>query len=201
MPYKKLVLAELQQPTVEETQPSTLQFEENSSEPEPKVEPAEIVTVTPPPDIRSPVVVAAKTGDPPTGWRQLLLSGDPISVTEVTNVWQDPTNVFSGLVTAQYNSQIVAPTSAQSLQVFLLDLWNVGTNTAVVALSWGPATSAAAFRFRKNLAPNTGFALNLINTVWRGPTNTGLYIYAFNPISTSDTYPNLTYTILGQYSP
>jgi hypothetical protein len=114
----------------------------------------------------------------------------------------DTNQVFAGQIGAGsgLNSQIVAPTAGQSLEATLIDIWNIYGAVETVALRFG---STGQFRFIKKLNPNTGFAVNLINSTWRGPTNTGLYIYTWEtmggPLSASGGF--VTYTVMGQYLP
>jgi len=198
--FKKLVLPELQ---ITVPEPSAVKEEitppSETVEPlQPTVEPAEIVKVTPPPDIDSPVVVAAKTGDPPTGWRQLLLSGDPISVTDITKVFADNTNVWSGDTGpgSSFNVQIGPPSSGLTFQADLIHIWNVYGATETVGLRFGPT---GALRFIQRLAPNTGMVVNLVKSVWRGSAaNTGLYIYTWEAMGGPGNPAYVTYTVLGE---
>jgi hypothetical protein len=116
-------------------------------------------------------------------------------VTDTNQVFAGQIGVGSGL-----NSQIVAPQTALSLEATLIDIWNIYGAAETVALRFGVA---GQFRFIKKLNPNTGFVVNLINSSWRGPTNTGLYIYTWEtmggPLSPSGGF--VTYTVMGQYLP
>ena len=123
----------------------------------------------------------------------------PVNVYD-TQVINDTNQVFAGMIGAGsgLNSQIVAPLAGNSLSTTLIDVWNIYGAAETVALRFG---SSGQFRFIKTLNPNTGFVVNLINSTWRGPTNTGLYIYTWEtmggPLSASGGF--VTYTVMGQY--
>jgi len=125
----------------------------------------------------------------------------PVNVYD-TQVITDTTQVFAGQIGAVSgaNSQIVAASAGLSLEATLIDIWNIYGAAETVALRFG---TAGQFRFIKKLNPNTGFAVNLINSTWRGPANTGLYIYTWEvmggPLSPSGGF--VTYTVMGQYLP
>jgi hypothetical protein len=165
---------------------------------EPKVEPAEIVKLTSA-DPSKPEVIAAKVagGDPAgAGWKQFLLSGDPISVTDITKVFPDNTNVFSGQTGPGQcvNWPIVPPAAGLAFQADLIEIWNVYGAPETVGLHFGPT---GTLRFYKRLAPNTGFVVNLVKSVWRGPAyNTGLYLYTQELMGGNS--PFVTYTVLGE---
>jgi hypothetical protein len=119
-----------------------------------------------------------------------------------TQVVTDANQVFAGQIGAgtALNSQIVAPSAGLSLSTTLIDIWNIYGAAETVALRFG---SAGQLRFIKKLNPNTGFVVNLINSTWRGPTNTGLYVYTWEtmggPLPNSGGF--VTYTVMGQYLP
>ena len=125
----------------------------------------------------------------------------PVNIYD-TQVITDTTQVFAGQIGAVSgaNSQIVAASPGLSLEATLIDIWSIYGAAETVALRFG---TAGQFRFIKKLNPNTGFAVNLINSTWRGPTNTGLYIYTWEvmggPLSPSGGF--VTYTVMGQYLP
>jgi hypothetical protein len=126
----------------------------------------------------------------------------PVNVYD-TQVISDANQTFAGQIGAGsgLNSQIVAAGgSGLSLSATLIDIWNIYGAAETVALRFG---SAGQFRFIKKLNPNTGFVVNLINSAWRGPTNTGLYVYTWEtmggPLSPSGGF--VTYTVMGQYLP
>ena len=125
----------------------------------------------------------------------------PVNIYD-TQVINDANQVFSGLIGAGsgLNSQIVAPVAGQSLSATLIDVWNVYGAAETVALRFGVS---GQLRFIKTLNPNTGFVVNLINSTWRGPTNTGLYIYTWETMGGSFPAAGgfVTYTVMGQYLP
>jgi hypothetical protein len=119
-----------------------------------------------------------------------------------TQLFSDANQVFSGQIGAGagQNLQIVPPQAGLSFQASLIDLWNIYGVAESVALRYGVAGN---LRFIKKLNPDTGFVINLINSTWRGPTNTGLFVYAWEamggPLSASGGF--VTYTVMGQYLP
>jgi hypothetical protein len=125
----------------------------------------------------------------------------PVNVYD-TQVFSDSNQVFSGLIGAgtNQNLQIVPPQANLSFSASLIDIWNVYSVAETVALRFG---STGLFRFLKNLNPSTGFMANLVNSTWRGPTNTGLNIYTFEtmggPFPAAGGF--VTYTVMGQYLP
>jgi hypothetical protein len=201
MVWKKFTLPELEKTS--KTEEQTLPSEPYA----PIIEPASIVKVTSKEE-DTPIIFLAdaqkpqaspppsKSSDPSgyagAGWRQFLLSGDPISVTQVTNTFQEPSATYSGQTVYQYTYQVAAAASGLSFQVSLMDVWNLGATAETVAFRFGPT---GVLRFIRRLNPNAGTVVNLINSIWRGPTNTAFNIYTFEPS------PFVTYTILGNYQP
>jgi hypothetical protein len=201
MVWKKFSLPELEKT-------SGIEKKTLPSEPlAPIIEPAQIVKVTSQ-ELETPTLFMAdvtkpqassstsKPSDPAAspgaGWRQFLLSGDPISVTQVTQTFQEPSGTYSGQSVYQYTYTIAPSAPGLSFQVSLIDIWNLGSTAETVALRFGPT---GPFRFMKRLNPNAGFIVNLINSIWRGPTNTAFNIYTF------ESSPFVTYTIFGNYQP
>lgn len=189
MPFKKLVLPKLlEKPEVQAVKPL-----------EPRVESAEILKVTPAEEEKQPIIIANLSKEPekkpekdPSKWSRILLDGDPISVMDITKVFPE-SNVFSGGITSQYISPLVAAASDLSFQASLIDIWNVYSVNETVALCFG----TGPLRFQKNLAPNTGYLINLVKSIWRGPTNTPLNIYTFEPMGGLGA-PYVTYTVFGE---
>jgi hypothetical protein len=123
----------------------------------------------------------------PSGWRRLILEGDPISVTDIEKSFTDD-KVISGVATAQYNNTIKEASTGQSFEISLIDVWNNSDADKTVAFRFG----TGALRFQKKIAPKTGYPINLVKTKWRGPVNTAFYIYSYDPS------PNVSYTIFGE---
>jgi hypothetical protein len=125
----------------------------------------------------------------------------PVNVYD-TQVISDSNQVFAGQIPASFgaNFQMVPAQAGQSFSATLIDIWNIYGAAETVALRFG---AAGTFRFIKKLNPSTGFAVNLINSTWRGPANTALNIYTWEvmggPLSPSGGF--VTYTVMGQYLP
>ncbi len=173
MAYKKLILPELEKPKPLE----------------PKIAHPEILRVTPVEEGKQPIIIAKIRDDAPGGgWKKMLLDEDPISVTDITKKFTDPDNTYSGRATAQYDTQIVPATPGKSFEASLIDCWNNGDTDVTVAFRFGTATP----RFEKKIASKTGYIVNLVKTIWRGPANTAFNIYSYDPS------PDLRYTVFGE---
>ena len=158
---------------------------------EPRVEHPEILKITPVEEEKQPILVAQTSQDPPGGWRKILLDEDPISVTDITKKFDDATNVFSGRATAQYDTTVKAAVAGESFEASLLDCWNNAATDVTAAFRFGTGTP----RFEKTLASKTGYLVNLVKTIWRGPTNTAFNIYSYTAA------PDLRYTAFGETNP
>jgi hypothetical protein len=125
----------------------------------------------------------------------------PVSVYD-TQVINDATQVFAGQIPINFgaNFQMVPAQAGQSFSATLIDIWNIYGAAETVALRFG---ATGTLRFIKKLNPNTGFVVNLVNSTWRGPTNTALFVYNWEvmggPLSPSGGF--VTYTVMGQYLP
>jgi hypothetical protein len=183
LPYKKLTVNLTEMP-VEETPPS-----------KPIVETAQIIKIASQEE-NIPPLIAADISKPSDSvgrtWKKMLLDGDPISVTDLTKVFQEPTNTFSGQLAYNYTYTVAPAVAGQSFQASLLDVWNRGASAETVAFRFG---ATGPLRFMRTLNPNAGYIVNLIKTVWRGPTNTAFNIYTF------EASPLVTYTVFGEYQP
>lgn len=160
MSFKKLKLPELEPKLLE---PKLL---------EPKIERAELVRITPQTEEQQPIIVAKLSdgGDPPSGWRKILLDEDPISVTDITKVGEP----WSATATASGNTTVKDPALAEKkVRVKLIDVWNSGTADITVFLRF---TAAGTARFKKLLAAKTGFIVNLVGSNWEGGAAEILFI-------------------------
>jgi len=173
LPFKKLILPELQKP------------KEKAEKLEPKIEHAEIVRVTPQTEEQKPIILT-KT-DPTGGWKRFILEGDPISVTDITKAFSEA-DVYSGKATAQYDNTVKAADPTGSFEISLIDCWNNSGADRNVAFRFGTGT----LRFEKKIADKTGFILNLVKTKWRGGINTPFNIYSY------ETSPAVSYTVFGE---
>ena len=172
MPYKKLTLPELEKP----------------KNLEPRIERAEFVKITPQTEDQQPVIVVKMAeGDPPSGWRKLLLDKDPISVTDIEKSFSE-SNVYSGKATAQYNNAVKAAATTQAFEISLIDVWNNSGSDRTVAFRFGTGT----LRFEKKIADKTGFLVNLVKTKWKGPVDTAFNVYSY------ETSPAVSYTVFGE---
>jgi hypothetical protein len=192
LPYKKII--------IEPAKPSAQSSASEEKTLDAIVEPAKIVKVSSPDPETPPIIVvkaaaattaATKKPDPPSGWKKMLLDGDPISVTDITKVFQEGVNVYSGPVNYQYTYTVAGAFPGQSFQVSMLSAWNNGSSNETIAFRFG----TGPLRFMQKLSPNTGFMINLVKTIWRGPTNTPFNIYTFEPS------PTVTYTVIGENQP
>jgi len=171
MPYKKLTLYP------EKPKDRTL---------EPKVEHPEILRITE--EKKQPVIIAQVSPDPdPSGWKKILLDGDPISVTDIVKYFSE-SDVYSAIATSQYNNAVKAASATQAFEVSLIDVWNNSGSDRTVGFRFGTGT----LRFRKKIADKTGFLVNLVKTKWRGGTNTAFNVYCF------ETSPAISYTVFGE---
>ena len=173
MPYKKLILPELQKPKAK------------AEKLELKIEPAEVVRVTPQTEEQKPIVLT-KT-DPTGGWKRFILEGDPISVTDIEKYFSE-SNVYSGKATAQYDNTVKTAAATEAFEISLIDVWNNSGADRNVAFRFGTGT----LRFEKKIADKTGFILNLVKTKWRGGINTAFNIYSY------ETNPAVSYTVFGE---
>ena len=172
MPYKKLTLY----PEPKSECVRTL---------EPKVERPQILRITE--EKKEPIIVAEVSEDPASGWKKILLDGDPISVTDIEKSFSE-SDVYSGKATAQYDNAIKAASAGQSFEISLIDMWNNSGSNRTVALRFGTGT----LRFEKKIADQTGFLVNLVKTKWKGPVNTAFNIYCY------ETSPAVSYTAFGE---
>jgi hypothetical protein len=168
MPFKPLKLS---------TEPVTAK-----EKPEDKIE-----KVEQPPLPQQEKVAKLSPSKDPSGWKRLILEGDPISVTDIEKSFTED-NVISGVATAQYDTTIKAASAGQSFEISLIDVWNNSDADKTIAFRFGTGT----LRFQKKIAPKTGYPINLVKTKWRGPVNTAFNIYSY------DTSPNVSYTIFGE---
>ena len=173
MPYKKLILPELQKP------------KEKAEKLEPKIEPAEVVRVTPQTEEQKPIILTQT--DPPGGWKRILLDEDPISVTDITKAFSEA-DVYSGNATAQYDNTVKAADPARSFEVSLIDCWNNSGADGTAGFRFG----TGSLRFEKKISDKTGFLLNLVKTKWKGPVNTAFNIYSY------EAAPAVSYTVFGE---
>jgi hypothetical protein len=123
----------------------------------------------------------------PSGWKRLILEGDPLDVVDIDKYFTED-KVVSGVATAQYDTTIQAASAGYSFEISLIDVWNNSDADKTVAFRFGTGT----LRFQKKIAPKTGYPINLVKTKWRGPTNTAFNIYSY------DTSPNVSFTIFGE---
>jgi hypothetical protein len=123
----------------------------------------------------------------PSGWKRIILEGDPISVTDIEKSFAED-NVISGVATAQYNNTIKAASAGQSFEISLIDVWNNSGADRTVAFCFGTGT----LRFQKKIADKTGYLINLVKTKWKGPVNTAFNIYCY------ETSPAVSYTVFGE---
>jgi len=83
------------------------------------------------------------------------------------------TTITSVTASSSGNNIIQTPTAGKKIRVKLVDVWNNGTAAITVYLRFAAAGTA---RFKKTLAANTGFIINLIGTNWEGAADEVLYI-------------------------
>jgi len=83
------------------------------------------------------------------------------------------TTIVSITATAANNTIIQTPAGGKKIRVKLIDVWNNGTAAITVYLRFAAAGTA---RFKKTLAANAGFIINLIGTNWEGAADEVLYI-------------------------
>jgi hypothetical protein len=83
------------------------------------------------------------------------------------------TTIVSIQATAANNTIIQTPAAGKKIRVKLIDVWNNGTAAITVYLRFAAAGTA---RFKKTLAANAGFIINLIGTNWEGAADEVLYI-------------------------
>jgi hypothetical protein len=153
---------------------------------EPKAEHPEILRITE--EKKAPIIVAeVSKDDPASGWKKILLDGDPISVTDIEKSFSE-SDVYSGKATAQYDNAVKAASAGQSFEISLIDVWNNSGADRTVALRFGTGT----LRFEKKIADQTGFLVNLVKTKWKGPVNTAFNIYCY------ETSPAVSYTVFGE---
>jgi hypothetical protein len=171
LPYKKLTL-----------------YPEKTENPtsEPKIEHPEILRITQ--EKKEPVIVAqVSQDDPASGWKKILLDGDPISVTDITKSFSE-SDVYSGKATSQYDNTVKAASATQAFEISLIDVWNNSGADRNVAFRFGTGT----LRFEKKIADKTGFLVNLVKTKWKGPINTAFNIYSY------EASPAVSYTVFGE---
>jgi len=83
------------------------------------------------------------------------------------------TTIVSVQATASGNTTIQTPAAGKKIRVKLIDVWNSNTAAITVYLRFAAAGTA---RFKKTLAANTGFIINLIGTNWEGAADEALII-------------------------
>jgi hypothetical protein len=152
---------------------------------EPKVEHPQILRITE--EKKEPIIVAEVSEDPASGWKKILLDGDPISVTDITKSFSE-SDVYSGKATSQYDNTVKAASATQVFEISLIDVWNNSGADRNVAFRFGTGT----LRFEKKIADKTGFLVNLVKTKWKGPTNTAFNIYSY------EASPTVSYTVFGE---
>jgi len=152
---------------------------------EPKVERPQILRITE--EKKEPIIVAEVSEDPASGWKKILLDGDPISVTDIEKSFSE-SDVYSGKATSQYNNEIKAASATQSFEISLIDIWNNSGADRNVAFRFGTGT----LRFEKKIADKTGFLVNLVKTKWKGSINTAFNIYSY------EASPAVSYTVFGE---
>lgn len=84
----------------------------------------------------------------------------------------DPATPWSCTASASGDNVVKTPTSGKKLRIKFLDVWNNGAADITVYLRFGTGTA----RFKKTLAPKTGFIMNLKGCNWEGGVNEALNI-------------------------
>jgi len=82
-------------------------------------------------------------------------------------------SVASDEATASGNTEIITVTADKKLRIKTIDIWNNGTESLTVALR---LTSTGTLTYKKKIADESGWILNLVGANWEGGTNEDLFI-------------------------